>query len=60
MVGVELAGDPSPVVDACRSRGLLVIKAGNNTVRFIPPLIVSKTDIDKAIKIFDTVIGLQK
>ena len=53
LIGVQLSVDPLPVVDKCRENGLLVIKAGHHTIRFIPPLIVTKKDIDKAIAIFE-------
>jgi predicted acetylornithine/succinylornithine family transaminase len=56
MVGVEMNNDPAKVIAACRARGLLVIKAGHNTVRFMPPLIVSKSHIDKAVAIFKKVV----
>jgi acetylornithine/succinyldiaminopimelate/putrescine aminotransferase len=57
MVGVRFTKDPGPIVDACRKRGLLLVKAGNNTVRFLPPLTISKTEIDTAVKIFTGVVA---
>ena len=56
MVGVEMESDPGEVIAACRAKGLLVIKAGHNTVRFMPPLVVGRPDIDKAAKIFEKVL----
>lgn len=57
MVGIRLKGtDPVKLVGACKEKGLLVIRAGYNTVRFLPPLTVKKADIDKAIKIFSKVV----
>jgi len=55
-VGVELDHDPKIVVERCQKEGLLLIKAGNNTVRFLPPLIVGKKEIDTAVKIFSNVV----
>ena len=46
------AGD---VVKECLSRGLVVLSAGGNVLRLLPPLVVSKADIDKAI---DTIIDV--
>ncbi len=51
MCGIELAADPKAVIDACVKNGLLVCKAGNNTLRFLPPLIVETEHIDEAIDI---------
>jgi len=56
MVGVELACDPAAVVNECRRKGLLVVKSEHNTIRFIPPLIVSQRHIDIAVGIFGNVI----
>ncbi len=56
MIGVRFKDDPTPIISACKENGLLVIKAGYNTVRFIPPLVVTKSDIDKAVGIFKKVL----
>jgi predicted acetylornithine/succinylornithine family transaminase len=53
LVGAELACDPKAVVAACRENGLIVISAGSNTVRFMPPLNVSEKEIGLAIKLFE-------
>jgi predicted acetylornithine/succinylornithine family transaminase len=58
LVGVRMKEDPLKLVDACRDKGLLVIKAGMNTIRFMPPLIVTNKDIDKAVKIFESVLSV--
>ncbi len=57
MTGIRLRdADPVSVVGKCKDAGLFVIRAGYNTVRFLPPLTVSKADIDKAVKIFARVL----
>jgi predicted acetylornithine/succinylornithine family transaminase len=56
LVGAELDQDPKKIVAACREHGLLVIKAEHNTVRFLPPLIVTGTQIDAAVAIFEKVL----
>jgi len=53
MCGVELESDPKKVIDACVKNGLLVCKAGGNTIRFLPPLIIEKSHVDEAISIFE-------
>lgn len=55
-VGVQLSIDPLPLVAKCKENGLLVVKAGHHTVRFIPPLVITEKDIDKAVKIFGKVL----
>jgi len=58
IIGVRMKDDPLKLVDECRKKGLLVIKAGMNTIRFMPPLIASRKDIDKAVKIFEAALSV--
>ncbi len=52
LTGVRFAEDPKDIVSLAKENGLLLVKAGRNTVRFIPPLTVEKNDIDNAVDIF--------
>ena len=63
MIGVELvkdsqktaaAGEAEALRDACLQKGLLVGVGGayGNVVRFQPPLVITKEEIDKALTIF--------
>ncbi len=56
ILGIELDGDGTPLVDACRERGLLINCTQGNVLRFLPPLIVSREEIDQAIRILDEVL----
>ncbi|MBP7101542.1 MAG: aminotransferase class III-fold pyridoxal phosphate-dependent enzyme, partial [Leptotrichiaceae bacterium] len=38
-------------------KGLLLVGAGNNVVRYFPPFNVCKAEIDKSIKILEEVVG---
>ncbi|MDZ7265354.1 MAG: aspartate aminotransferase family protein [candidate division KSB1 bacterium] len=49
MIGIDLALDVKKVVSACMQHGLIVGRAGENTLRLTPPLIITKTHIDEAI-----------
>jgi acetylornithine/succinyldiaminopimelate/putrescine aminotransferase len=57
LIGLEfkkdIAGD---VMYACMEKGLLVNQLKPNLLRFIPPLIVDKTEIDTGICIMDEVL----
>ena len=65
MVGVQLAenfpkGDKPPslqVVAACMRSGLLLIPAGDSTVRFLPPLNATAAEIDEGVGIFTRVLN---
>ena len=41
------------IVKIAEDMGLLIIPASNNVIRFIPPLIISKAEIDEGLALFD-------
>jgi predicted acetylornithine/succinylornithine family transaminase len=51
--GLVLDGEAAPVVQKARERGLLLSVAGGQVVRFAPPLVVSKDEIDEAVATLD-------
>jgi acetylornithine aminotransferase len=53
ILGMQLAADPTLVVTAARERGLLIITCGTNTLRFVPPLIVSESEIEQGMRILE-------
>jgi acetylornithine/N-succinyldiaminopimelate aminotransferase len=59
--GLELQADSQvnaiDVVKAAMSAGLLLVPAGPKVVRFVPPLIVSELEIDRAVNILDRVLS---
>lgn len=67
MLGVEFVTDkrslkPAPelrdkIEYACYERGLIILGCGTNTIRWSPPLILSKENVDVAIAIFDEAIA---
>jgi acetylornithine/N-succinyldiaminopimelate aminotransferase len=54
--GLVIDGDATDIVTRARARGLLVSVAGGNVVRFVPPLIAGKAEIDEALQIIDAVL----
>lgn len=54
MLGAEIDLDPRSVMEKCMKNGLLVVCAGADTIRFVPPLIIEDNDIDLAVEIFAT------
>jgi len=67
MVGVELVRDRrtkeraieerDAIVSACFARGLLLLGAGKNSIRFSPPLVLTREQADVAIAIFDQALS---
>ena len=51
LLGMELTIDPAPIVKTCLEKGLLINYTSGNVLRFIPPLIVQKKDINQLIDI---------
>jgi 4-aminobutyrate aminotransferase len=66
MIGVEFVTDkatnsPAPelrdrVEMECYRRGLIVLGAGYNTIRWSPPLILTRENVDVALEIFDEAV----
>jgi len=59
MIGVELADAElrDRVEVACFDRGLIILGAGTKTIRWSPPLILTKENVDVALEIFDEAIS---
>jgi len=49
MLGVELKTRATPVLRALQERGVLALPAGTTVVRILPPLILTREDIDLAV-----------
>lgn len=56
LVGLDLVPPVGDVVAACRERGLLVLTAGDNTLRLAPALIVTEKEVAEACAIIDTAL----
>jgi acetylornithine/N-succinyldiaminopimelate aminotransferase len=50
MIGVELMTDVSPFIDAGYEHGLLLVNAGTNVLRFVPPLVLEKPHVDAIVE----------
>lgn len=58
MLGCELdLEDASVIVLKALERGLLINSVSHNVLRFVPPLIVTEGEIDKALEILDEVFS---
>ncbi len=51
MIGVELDFEGAPVVEAMRERGVISNCASGNVMRIVPPLVISKDELDKVIEV---------
>jgi predicted acetylornithine/succinylornithine family transaminase len=57
IIGIELSIDGRKVVEKCLSYGLVINCIQRKILRLLPPFVISKYDIDAAIKILDTVFN---
>lgn len=56
MIGIETARPAKEIAGECLDRGLIVLTA-HDKVRLLPPLTITKNQIEQAIKILNEVIG---
>ena len=57
MLGVRVKAANGDVVAACRDEGLLTVPAGDNVVRFLPPLIITDVEIGEAVDAFERALA---
>jgi acetylornithine/N-succinyldiaminopimelate aminotransferase len=57
LVGIELATDAAPVIQAALARGLLVNRTAGTVVRLLPPYIATERDVDEAMDIFGAALA---
>ena len=57
ILGVEMDRPGAPVVDACTKKGFLINCIQDKVLRFIPPLIVGREEIDRLIVALDEVLA---
>lgn len=56
LLGLELGLEGKEIVNGCQEKGLLINCVNNNVLRFIPPLTVTRGDVDRALAILEQVM----
>ena len=56
MVGIELTKPGAEYVDKLREAGFLINCTAGNVLRFVPPLIITKEEIDEFVKALDEIL----
>lgn len=51
--GLQFKETPKPIIDKALMNGLILISAGNNTIRFVPPLVIGKKAVDRMLVIIE-------
>ena len=57
MIGVQLTKPGKEIVDKCLEKGLRINCTNETVLRFMPPMIVTKDQIDQAVDILDAVLA---
>ena len=57
LIGLELSIKGSKIVDSARSRGVLINCISENIIRFVPPLIIEKDQIDSVVSCLEVCLG---
>ena len=59
IVGVELEREGSKIVEDCMGQGLLINCTAHKVLRFLPPLIVGKKELEQGLAILEKVLARQ-
>ena len=57
MIGIETSISLSKIVEAARQKGLIILTAGENVIRLLPPLTISREEIQQGIAILKEVFS---
>ncbi len=56
MIGVELDIEAKPLLSEGYKQGILLLNAGSNVLRLLPPLIITEEEVDKFIQIMQMIL----
>jgi acetylornithine/LysW-gamma-L-lysine aminotransferase len=56
MLGVELRFDVLPIIQGALESGVLMLDAGRNVLRFLPPLCIREVEVDKVMQVLQSVV----
>lgn len=57
MLGMEVAGEGKPIVESCLANNVIVDCTAGNVIRIVPPLIISKEEIDIVVAALDKALA---
>ncbi|MDI2587714.1 acetylornithine transaminase [Psychrobacillus sp. NEAU-3TGS] len=56
LLGIKCQEDVVPIIEKAEQEGLLLVSAGPNVIRLLPPLTVKKEEIDQAVNILSSIL----
>ena len=57
MLGMEVAGEGKPILESCLANNVIVNCTAGNVIRIVPPLIISKEEIDIVVAALDKALA---
>lgn len=54
LIGIRCTDEVAPFISLAEEKGLLLVQAGPNVIRLLPPLTVSEQEIDEAVALLTT------
>ena len=55
MIGIETTGNLGELVQSARDKGLIVLTAGTNVIRLLPPITLSAAEIEKGVALLSEI-----
>jgi len=56
MIGVEMDREVAPFLGQLAERGIIALNAGTHVLRFVPPLVISRSEIDTLLEALDGIL----
>jgi predicted acetylornithine/succinylornithine family transaminase/N-acetyl-ornithine/N-acetyl-lysine deacetylase len=57
MIGIELRERVQPYLEMLLERGVIALPAGPNVLRLLPPLVITESQLDRALDVIEQVLG---
>lgn len=57
MIGIQVEGDPKTYLTEASKNGLLILTAGKDVVRLLPPLTITQSEIDEGLTILKNILS---
>ncbi|WP_027416091.1 acetylornithine transaminase [Aneurinibacillus terranovensis] len=60
MIGMEMTGEVAGIIEQMRAESILMLQAGPNVLRILPPFTIKKEEIDRAVDVLENVLNRMK
>ena len=60
MIGIEMKFEVKDILFDGIANGILFLYSGKNILRLLPPLVISESDIDKALEVLDAILDREE